>query len=183
MTTVIALLRAVNVGRRRVAMADLRATIEAQGHQRVRTLLDSGNVVFDSPLSPARLAAQLRLTLEQRFGFTLPLSVITAQELNNVVLEHPWARQEGAYEGRYASRQLVGFAAQPGALAQTRPLLSRDWGEESLVLGAQAAWMWCPEGIDRSPLAAAFMRTTGDRVTARNWSTVLVLQAAAERRH
>jgi uncharacterized protein (DUF1697 family) len=178
MTTVIALLRAVNVGRHRVPMAELRATVEAQGNLRVRTVLNGGNVVFDTALpSASRVAAQLQPVLEKRFGFPIPLAVINANELRSVTREHPWAGQDG----HYASRQLVALPARRAVLAEARPLLLRDWGDESLVVGRHAAWLWCPEGIDRSPLALAFARATGDGFTARNWTTVLKLQALTER--
>ena len=49
MTRCIAFLRGINVGRaKRIAMADLRALIEGLGFSEVRTLLNSGNVVFDA---------------------------------------------------------------------------------------------------------------------------------------
>ena len=49
MPTHIALLRGINVGRaKRIAMADLRVVVAELGHTNVRTLLNSGNVVFDS---------------------------------------------------------------------------------------------------------------------------------------
>jgi uncharacterized protein (DUF1697 family) len=178
MTTVIALLRAVNVGRRRVPMADLRATVEAQGNLRVRTLLNSGNVVFDTALpSSSRVAAQLQPALEERFGFPIPLAVVNVDELRGVMREHPWAGEDG----RYVSRQLVAFPARPGVMAAARPLLLQDWGDESIVVGRHAAWLWCPDGIARSPLALSLARATGDGFTARNWATVLKLQALTER--
>jgi uncharacterized protein (DUF1697 family) len=179
MTTVIALLRAVNVGRRRVPMADLRTVVEAQGHQRVRTLLNSGNVVFDTALpSTAEVAARLQPALEVRFGIPMPLTVLDAAQLRRLIDEHPWA----GHEGHYASRQLVAFPAHADALARARPLGEHNWGDEAFVLGEQAAWLWCPEGIARSPLALAFARATGDGFTARNWSTVLKLHSLTQRR-
>jgi uncharacterized protein (DUF1697 family) len=178
MTTVIALLRAVNVGRRRVPMADLRATVEAQGNLRVRTLLNSGNVVFDTALPTSlRVAKQLQPVLEQRFGFPIPLAVVNVDELRSVTRENPWAGEDG----HYSSRQLVAFPSRRAVLAEAKPLLLHDWGDESLVVGQHVAWLWCPEGIARSPLALAFERATGDGFTARNWSTVLKLQALTER--
>jgi len=51
MTVCVALLRGINVGKaKRIAMADLRALIEGLGYTDVRTLLNSGNVVFSSEL-------------------------------------------------------------------------------------------------------------------------------------
>lgn len=54
----VALIRGINVGRaKRVAMADLRALVEDLGYGDVRTLLNSGNVVFTSARRPPAKAA------------------------------------------------------------------------------------------------------------------------------
>ena len=58
MPTLIALLRGINVGKaKRVAMADLRKLVEKLGYTDVRTLLNSGNVVFKSSSSDTAKAA------------------------------------------------------------------------------------------------------------------------------
>src|SRR5688572_4013562 len=67
----VALLRGINVGTaKRVAMADLRALVEGLGYQNVRTLLNSGNVVFGGPsASPGAVAARIERAFEGRLGF------------------------------------------------------------------------------------------------------------------
>ena len=52
-----------------VAMAELREMIAALGFSDVKTLLQSGNVVFRGPAkATAKLEAQLEAALEKRFG-------------------------------------------------------------------------------------------------------------------
>lgn len=177
MTTVIALLRRVNVGRRRVPMPDLRAAVEALGYQHVRTLLNTGNVVFDTALPAPRVPNVLQPALERRFGFEIAMSVISVDDLRGLLKEHPWT----GHDGHYASRQLVAFPSRPGQMSRARPLLAHDWGDEAIVIGRHGAYLWCPEGIAHSPLALAFARATGDVFTTRNWSTMLKLQAFTER--
>ena len=69
MTTYIALLRGINVGKaKRIAMADLRALLEGLGHADVATLLNSGNVVFRSGKKiPAKIAAEIWPTRRTRW--------------------------------------------------------------------------------------------------------------------
>src|SRR5204862_2732684 len=71
MTTYIGLLRGINLaGNKMVAMADLRDMITSLGFSDVKTLLQSGNVVFRGPAkSPAKLEARLEAALEKRLGF------------------------------------------------------------------------------------------------------------------
>ena len=52
MTTRVAFLRAVNVGKRTVAMARLASLVEGLGYDDVWTHINSGNVVFDAPAKP-----------------------------------------------------------------------------------------------------------------------------------
>ena len=70
MTRYVAFLRAINVGGRRVRMADLKAHAAALGATSVRTHIASGNLIFESTTrAPFKLAAQLEDGLEARLGF------------------------------------------------------------------------------------------------------------------
>ena len=59
----VALLRGVNVGGRTIKMAELRSTLEEAGLENVETVLQSGNVMFDSPDGAARLKERLTSSL------------------------------------------------------------------------------------------------------------------------
>src|SRR5438034_8047019 len=87
----IALIRGINVGRaKRVAMSELRALVEALGYGEVRTLLNSGNVVFTSPGPPAGdAAARIEEALGARLGVSARVIVLTAGELAAVVANNP----------------------------------------------------------------------------------------------
>src|SRR3954447_7653368 len=73
---VAALLRGVNLGRRQVKMADLRAAVESLGHTNVETYLQSGNVVFTPEGSTTGLAAGLTKAL----GIEIAVVLRTGQE-------------------------------------------------------------------------------------------------------
>src|SRR5438552_10125034 len=171
--TCVALIRGINVGKaKRVPMADLRAAFERLGFENVRTLLNSGNVVFTAALSPKTAAARIERALEKDIGVPARALVLTADELEEAV--------SGNGLTRFAanpSRLLVGFLWEPAALLA--PLRKRDWGNEALELGRQAAYLWCPEGFE-TPLVKAFQQAAGTGVTIRNWSTVLKLQALVQ---
>jgi hypothetical protein len=90
MTRSVLLLRGINVGKaHRIAMADLRALLEAEGHADVRTLLQSGNVVLGAQLPAEELAASVEQALERRFGFLVPTVVRTADQLLAAVARDP----------------------------------------------------------------------------------------------
>ncbi len=176
MTTCAALLRGINVGRaKRIAMADLRGLIEKLGYGEVRTLLNSGNVVFEASRPKAKkIAAELEAAIADACGFPVPVVVITAADLAAIVRANPLA--QGA---RNPSRLLVAFVSKPAVLVQAKPLLAQSWEPDALAIGSKAAYLWCANGVIESKLMQGFARITGDAATTRNWATVLKLQALA----
>lgn len=164
----VALLRGINVGKaKRVSMAVLRALFEQLGYRDVRTLLASGNVVFDLP--PGREAdagRRVEAALVACCGFAARTIVLEAAEVVEIFEGNPLA--ELASE---PSRMMVGVLASPEDGRRVEPLLAVDWGREALALGRRAVYYWCPQGALASPLAEAVGRALGDRVTARNWTT------------
>jgi uncharacterized protein (DUF1697 family) len=176
--THIALLRGINVGTaKRVPMADLRGLFEGLGYTGVATLLNSGNVVFSARSDAAeKLESRIEKAIEKRFGFTSRVTVITADELSTIVKENSLGEAADNH-----SRLLVAFLKTSGERAKLVPLSGREWKPGLLALGTRAAYLWCPDGLLESPLAAEMGRLLGDAVTTRNWATVLKLAALAAR--
>lgn len=172
----VALIRGINVGHaKRVAMADLRKLFEDLGYREVRTLANSGNVVFTSnrPI-PSTAASRMEQGLASALGVSARITVLTAAELAAAVAGNPLV--EVAAD---PSLLLVAFFNDPAHRAKLKPLAERDWGKEALAVGKRVAYLWCPEGILASPLAKAVGQALGDAVTARNWTTTLKLHAIA----
>ena len=172
-TECVALIRGINVGRaKRVAMSDLRDMVAGLGHANVRTLLNSGNAVFDAKrASTGKLALDIRKGIKDAFDISARVVVLTAAELRATVAANPL--QVGD-----PSRFLVAFVTVPEALENAKTLAGESWAPERLALGTRAAYIWCANGILESRLLQAFVRATGESVTTRNWSTVMKLNAA-----
>ena len=174
--TQVALLRGVNVGAaKRVAMADLRALVEGLGYGGVRTLLNSGNVVYDAPgTSPAAAAGRIAEALAADLGVPARVVALSSAELSAAIAVNPLAALADN-----PSRLLVAVPADARARAALEPLATQDWAPEALALGARVAYLWCPDGVIASRLSAAVGRLLGDAVTSRNWTTMVKLQALA----
>lgn len=172
----VAFLRGINVGRaKRVAMADLRALVEGLGYRNVRTLLNSGNVVFDAPGTLSNdSAAHIEAQLPTRLGFSSRVTVLTAAELEDIVADNPLLDV-----GHDPSRLLIAVLRAPADRARLEPLTRQDWSPERLAVGPRVAYLWCPDGLLASRLPEAVGRVLGDAVTTRNWATVTKLQALA----
>lgn len=175
MVKCIALLRGINVGRaKRVAMEDLRALALSLGHRQVRTLLNSGNLLFETERTDTiSLATELSNAIAARFEIAVHVVLLTAGELDRIVAENPLKNVMAD-----PARGLVAFVATPEGLARLQPLTLKTWAPDQVAIGGQAAYLWCAEGILESKLQQAFSRLGGEVVTTRNWSTVLKLLAA-----
>jgi uncharacterized protein (DUF1697 family) len=174
--THVALIRGINVGRaKRVAMADLRKVVESLGYSDVRTLLNSGNVVFTAPDEAAdEVATRIERALAAELGVAARVMVLTAAELAEALAENPL--EEVATD---PSRLLLAVLRSSAERAKLEPLASQDWRPEALALGRRVAYVWCANGISVSALMEAVGRALGDAVTARNWSTARKLSALA----
>jgi uncharacterized protein (DUF1697 family) len=173
-TRYVALLRGINLGKaRQVDMTRLREVLTARGHEAVRTHLRSGNVVLDSALPEAELAADLSAAIGAEFGFDVPAVVRTGQELAAVVAGDPFATV-----ATDPARYLVTFMAEPPDPAAVDALPPADSGDY-LVRGREL-YLWLPDGIQNSPLASwKWDRLLGRPGTARNWNTVARLAELA----
>jgi uncharacterized protein (DUF1697 family) len=171
----IALIRGINVGRaKRIAMEDLRGLLTHLGHENVRTVLNSGNVLFRSARpNPAKLSLAIEEAITAAFGFAASVAVTTATDLADIVRDNPLL-----HIAKDPAKHLVAFVARPRGLLPLRTLLKESWAPDALAIGPLAAYLWCPSGVLDSKLAQAFARRTGETVTTRNWATVLKLLAA-----
>jgi uncharacterized protein (DUF1697 family) len=170
----IALLRGINVGRaKRIAMADLRALVEGLGYGDVRTLLNSGNVVFTvSGKVKSDAASRIETAIATQLGISSRVTVLTAAELDAVVEENPLLDIADD-----PSRLLVAVLNDKADRTRLEPLLKEDWAPDALALGERVAYMWCSGGLLESRLADTVGRVLRDAVTSRNWATILKLHA------
>jgi uncharacterized protein (DUF1697 family) len=173
----IALLRGINVGKaKRVAMADLRALMEALGHANVRTLLNSGNAVFDAkPATPASHASKLKAAILEHAGVDCEVIVKTAADIAAAIAEHPLRKHADD-----DSKLIVMFTQDAASLAALKPLADGDWAPEAFAVGEHAAWLWCANGTIESRINKAVGKLLGQRGTGRNWATLEKLHAMAQ---
>lgn len=173
----VALIRGINVGRaKRVAMADLRALVENLGYGEVRTLLNSGNVVF-TVTGSARSdpAGRIEKAMAERLRISARVTVLTAEELAVVVADNPLGKV--AHD---PSRLFVTVLIDAADRKRLLPLARQEWAPDVLAVGERVAYLWCPKGMMESKLVTAVNRLLGDAATTRNWATVTRLHALVE---
>jgi uncharacterized protein (DUF1697 family) len=170
----IALLRGVNVGRaKRIAMADLRKLIADLGYGDVRSVLNSGNVVFSGPDRPYdAVGIEIEEALVLKLGVAARALVLGCDELAAIVAGNPLLDQADDH-----SRLITFIVASAEHRQAISALCAQDWSPGAAALGEHAAYVWCPDGILDSAAAAALGKQLGDATTSRNWATLLKLHA------
>lgn len=168
------LLRGVNVGKgNRVPMADFRAALDQLGYGAVRTILNSGNAVFNATGRNARKHADtIAEVVRERFGVVTPVVVKSAAEFAAIVGGNPIVPTEPDH-----SRFLVVFAMDAARIMELGSLQSLLRPGERLVVTDRAAYLHCAGGLLESKVGEAILGKAGRSVTTRNWGTVLKISS------
>jgi uncharacterized protein (DUF1697 family) len=178
MTKHIALLRAINLGgRNAVSMATLRSLLEKLGFFSARSLLNSGNLVFECD---ARKPAELERLLEEATAKHLRVEtdyfVRTSKEWRQIIEANPFRREAKEDPGHL----LVVCLKKAPSTADVKALQAAIRGPEIVRAEGRQAYIVYPDGIGRSKLTAGLIESKlGARGTGRNWNTVLKLAAMA----
>jgi uncharacterized protein (DUF1697 family) len=176
MTVYVSMLRAVNVGgSSRIKMDALQRVYESLGLADVRTLLQSGNVVFRSNLTDrTRLVKRIMQELERQLGLQIEVILRTLAEVASIVERGPLLSPRAD-----PSKLLVMFLSSvPSAAAQAA---LRKWHKtkempEMLELRGPEIYLYYPDGVGRSKLTNAVIENKLDTSgTARNWNTLVKL--------
>jgi uncharacterized protein (DUF1697 family) len=167
------LLRAVNVGGRKVLMADLKRIAADAGFETPATVLASGNVLFGTSL-PARAAGErLEAAITRELGIATDVMVRDHAELAAVITANPFPRQAREEPNRLMAMFLTGEPQAELSVLQPACVM----GEE-VRPGPGCLYIWFPGGAGTSKLANALIeRRLKVRGTARNWNTVGKLEA------
>jgi uncharacterized protein (DUF1697 family) len=173
MARLIALLRAVNVGGRKLPMAELRALCGELGWEDVETYIQSGNLVFRATGKPEALEAKLEKAIRERFGLDVPVIVRTAAQWAAYVAANPFAK---AAEDEPNRLQLL-VSKRPPDSGAAEKLMERARAGEVVEAAGEALWFHFPDGVGTSKLTPTLIdRAAGSPSTSRNWRTVLKLQ-------
>jgi uncharacterized protein (DUF1697 family) len=141
----------------------------AAGCARVRTYIQSGNVVFEAS---AKIAGALPGVVERAiatgFGLRVPVLLRTAEELGAVVRENPFLAKSAEPEGLHVAF----LSAEPTAARVAALDHGRSLPDEMAVLGREV-YLRLPNGVARTKLTNAYLDSAlAATSTVRNWRTV-----------
>ena len=183
-----AFLRGINAGGRKpLKMADLRAAFEAMGFKNVRTVLASGNVVFEAtrpasrgeapppafdmgPHGTVAVAEQVERGLLQAFAPPLSVAVRTLADVRRLVDSAPFQ----AVVLTPDTRLYITFLSRP---EESRPDFAYESPEGDLMIrrispGEVAGTVVLSPRRGSTELMKLIDKEFGPTVTTRNWDTV-----------
>jgi len=179
MPAFVALLRAVNLGpHNKVSMAELKALAEGCGFGGCKTLLQSGNLVFEAKgkASPA-LEKLLEATLAKELGLKTPVVVRSADEWRAALAANPFPKQAKSDPSHLLVMSLKAKCEKSAVAELAKAIV----GREQVKLSGQQLYLVYPDGIGESKLTAALIeKKIGVAGTARNWNTAQKIAALLE---
>ncbi|MGE0862568.1 MAG: DUF1697 domain-containing protein [Vicinamibacterales bacterium] len=175
-----ALLRAVNLGsHNKVSMADLKTLLADLGMKNPQSLLQSGNLVFESaPRATAALEKLLETSAAKTLGLETSFFVRTGAEWQQAIADNPFPKGAISDPG-HTLLMCLKDAPPPAAVTALQDAIK---GREVVKAKGRHAYFLYPDGIGNSKLTMTVIeRKLGTTGTARNWNTVLKLGALTEK--
>jgi uncharacterized protein (DUF1697 family) len=153
-------------------MTDLRSFLTKLGFDDVRSLLQSGNLVFQSR---SRTGAELERFLEaesvKHFSMEIDFFVRTPEEWKSIIRQNPF-RKEAELDPGHLVVQLLKSTSSAESVAALQEEIK---GPEIVHGKGKQLYAFYPNGQGRSRLTNAMIERTLGRCTGRNWNTVLKL--------
>ena len=180
MATFIGLLRAINLGSyNKVSMADLRELLSDLGMKNPQSLLQSGNLIFEtSARTTAPLEKLLETSAAKQLGLDTGFFVRTAAEWQEVIADNPFPK-EAKLDPGHTVLMCLKDAPPP---ASVKALQDAIKDREVVKAKGRHAYFLYPDGMGRSRLTMTVIeKKLGTTGTARNWNTVLKLGALTEK--
>ncbi len=171
MAKIVGFLRGINVGgHHKVPMADLKSLLNQLGFENVKTILNSGNIVFETKKKDiVALERMIESALNENFGFPISVILIPQNQINELVNDDPFAN----VEIHKNIRLYVSFLKEPSATKLKLPYISID--KAFTIIGVRDNFIVSVLDITKSNTPKGMEdleKLFGKNITTRNWNTI-----------
>ena len=169
--TFVAFLRGINVGgHHKVPMADLRKEFDKLGYKNVTTLLNSGNIIFDTPRdNPEDLEEKISIHLEKHFGFSIPTMIRSKSNIQELLNRQPFGNVTVTKE----VRRYVSFLRKNNRTELDIPWSSDDGSYQIKDRIGDCVLSVLDLAVSKTPkVMSALEKIYGKDITTRNWNTI-----------
>lgn len=171
MSAYVAMLRGINVGgQKKILMETLREWYEQLGFTRVRTYVQSGNVVFESSeQASSDLVKRIETHIEHACGYSVPIFIRQAEDVQRILAGNPFINDRN----ENPSKLYVTFLYQSPPKIIYSNLVPPGNSADEFSPGEMEIYLYCPNGYGTTKLSNNFFeRKLGMPCTTRNWNTV-----------
>jgi uncharacterized protein (DUF1697 family) len=167
MAVLLAMLRGVNVGGKKVPMAELRDLYSEMKFRKVRTYIQSGNVIFESKENDiSKLAAQQEKKIKSKFGFDVPVMIRDEKELAMVIKRNPFLKEKNIAE----ERLYVTFLKEIPKKELSEIISVPAGTSDRFQIVGKEVYLYCPGGYGETKLNNNFFeKKLKVEATTRNW--------------
>ncbi len=162
MKTYILLLRGINVGGKNILpMKELVVLLEKSGFDNVKTYIQSGNVVLQSKKKPS---TEIETLISKQFGFKPKILALEKSDFDLSIKNNPYHPEEGK------TAHFMFCSKTPKLNVEKLKQLATK--SEQFQLIDKVFYLYAPDGIGRSKLAASVESCLGVPTTGRNLNTM-----------
>lgn len=176
MPQLVAFLRGINLGKRRIKMDDLRQCFERAECKNVRTLLASGNVLFDGE-NDAKTVQSIEKQIEIDFKFSSETILRSIIDLLKMAQSDPF---DGVVEDKDTKLYVFFLGPDETQKLQLPMGIAGDFKVTRVTESEIFAIAWRKSNGRFSDNLLAVTKPFGRYVTNRNWTTILKLIALAK---
>jgi uncharacterized protein (DUF1697 family) len=167
MTRYVAFLRGVNVGGVNLKMAEVAKAFEDAGFTNVRTVLASGNVLFDSDENVDAVRKKAEKTLRDTFGYDAWVLAYDIKTVAAISKAYPFDRE---VEGHHS---YVTFVTDPAVLDELAARAKQAGPDEKIKPGKGVIYWQVPRGtLDTTIGKTMGMKRYKSSTTTRNLRTL-----------
>jgi uncharacterized protein (DUF1697 family) len=165
-----ALLRGINVGGRTIKMEPLRKTLERAGFEDVKTLLASGNLVFNAHGSPSALLAKIEGGIKKDFGMDVHVILRSKRQIEDLIKSDPFKGVKVTPK----TRLYITFLSKPAKSKVRIPYKSLDGSYKIIDLnkGGIASVLTLTADAGTVDAMEILEKEFGKDITTRNWNTI-----------
>jgi uncharacterized protein (DUF1697 family) len=179
METYISLLRGINVsGQKKILMTELKLLYEKIAFTKVRTYIQSGNVIFSiaKKKDSKELAGMIAIALFEKYGFEVPVLVFTKKEIEEIVSHNPFLADEQKDRDKMHVTLLESLPGQE----EINSLAGIESSPDLFSRVGKAVYLFCPNGYGNTKLNNNFFeKKLKQKATTRNWKTMTILNELA----
>jgi uncharacterized protein (DUF1697 family) len=170
MPVYISILRGINVGgARKIPMNDLKIIYENLGFEKVKTYIQSGNLVFTikNQVSIKILSSEIEKAILNKWNYHVPVILRTLDEMEEIIRGNPFIGEKEIDQEKLHVTLLSDFPEKS---------IEGDYVPDRFSIVGKNIYLYCPNGYGRTKLSNTFFeKKLKLNATTRNWKSITKL--------